>query len=211
MPMRWDTHGRVVIVVRDQSGSMDYYNPSIHQGCRDMEETMGGLGIPVHFVAFAGYAEESSFIDNLKHVTGATKIAPAFKLVKDLLAARGTPKQLDVVFISDGEDMDMPGCKLDLEAMEPLTCRCRLFCVGVTAGFPTNLVTDHLYARSGWGSDRSTPPVIPLETPSETQSVFKQLEGYLAEPKARPTPSAEDITESMPASELSWAAKAVSA
>jgi hypothetical protein len=94
--------------------------------------------------------------------------------------------------------------------MMPLPCHCRLFCVGVKAEFPTNLVSDHLYAKFGWGSDPSAPPVIPLESPSETQGVFRQLAGYLAEAKARPAPKEEDITEAMSAAELGWAAKAVS-
>jgi hypothetical protein len=127
MSYKWNELPRVVIVVRDQSGSMDQFNPSIHQGCRDMETLLDGLATPIHFVSFAAYAAESSSIDNLRHVNGGTSIAPAFKLVKEILAARGTPKQVDLVFISDGEDMDMPACKLGLDAMEPLTCHCRLW------------------------------------------------------------------------------------
>jgi len=189
---------------------MASFNPAIHEACKDMQAAPRPPLTAYHFVSFSTVAEEAPYIDNLKHVNGGTCIAPAFGLVHKLLKVKGTPKQVDVVFISDGEDSDIVTCKRDLDSMRPLPCHCRLFCVGVTAGFPTNLVSDHLYAKFGWGSDHSAPPVIPLETPSETQSVFRQLAGYLIEPKCRPPPSAADIKDDMSAAELGWAARAVS-
>lgn len=207
MSRPWERLDRVVIVVRDQSGSMDLFNHSIHQACQDMEKTIWPPLTACHFVAFSAFAEHSAFIEDLRNVGGGTSIASAFKLVLHLLGTKGTPAQVDVVFISDGEDS---ASKSLLDIMTPLPCHCRLFCVGVKAEFPTNLVSDHLYAKFGWGSDPSAPPVIPLESPSETQGVFRQLAGYLAEAKARPAPKEEDITEAMSAAELGWAAKAVS-
>jgi hypothetical protein len=207
MSRSWERLDRVVLVVRDQSGSMNDFNPHIHQACQDMEKTIWPPKTACHFVAFSSLAEHSAFIDDLRNVSGGTSIASAFKLVRHLLGTKGTPGQVDVVFISDGEDSASKG---QLDLMTPLSCHCRLFCVGVKAEFPTNLVSDHLYAKFGWGSDPSAPPVIPLESPSETQGVFRQLAGYLAEAKARPAPKEEDITVAMSAAELGWAAKAVS-
>ncbi len=184
---------------------------SIHKACQDMEKATLHPNTAYHFVAFASNAAESAHINDLRHVGGGTDIVSAFRLVRKLLGTKGIPKQVDVVFISDGEDQNMVNCKAELDRMTSLSCHCRLFCVGVKAGFPTNLVSDHIYAKFGWGSDPSAPPVIPLESPSETQSAFIQLAGYLGEPKARPVPKADDITEVLSASELNWAAKAVGA
>jgi hypothetical protein len=208
MSRQWERLDRLVMVVRDQSGSMDQFNLSIHQACQDLENAIWPPRTACHFVAFAAFAEHSAFIDDLRNVSGGTSICSAFKLVRQLLGERGTPRQVDVVFISDGEDS---ASKPEIDKMPPLACHCRLFCVGVKAEFPTNLVSDHLYTKFGWGSDDSVPPVIPLEIPSETQSVFRQLAGYLGEAKARPAPKEEDITDAMSAAELGWAAKAVSA
>jgi len=207
MSRSWERLDRVVLVVRDQSGSMDQFNPHIHQACQDMEKTIWPPKTACHFVAFAAFAEDSQHIEDLRNVGGGTSIISAFKRVRQLLGTKGTPGQVDVVFISDGEDS---ASKSELDTMTPLPCHCRLFCVGVKAEFPTNLVSDHLYAKFGWGSDPSAPPVIPLESPSETQAVFRQLAGYLREAKAMPAPKEEDITEAMSAGELGWAAKAVS-
>lgn len=70
--------------------------------------------------------------------------------------------QLDLVFISDGEDSNMRECEERLAALKPPPCPSRLFSVGVRSGFPTTLVTDHLYPKFGRESDVSAPPVLPL-------------------------------------------------
>jgi hypothetical protein len=189
---------------------MNDFNPHIHQACLELNKAPRPPLTAYHFVSFAAYAMDAASPDGLTHVQGGTSIVPAFKLVRELLGKRGTPKQVDIVFISDGEDENMQACQSELDRMPPLSCHCRLFCVGVKAQFPTNLVSDFLYAKFGWGSDLSAPAVIPLEGPSETQSVFRLLAGYLREPKGPPAPGAGDITDAMSAAELSWAAKAVS-
>lgn len=56
----------------------------------------------------------------------------------------------------------MSECTRQLDQLPVPSCRSRLFSVGVRSGFPTTLVTDHLYLKFGRHSDLSTPPVIPL-------------------------------------------------
>lgn len=56
----------------------------------------------------------------------------------------------------------MDECKRQLDQLPAAKCRSRLFSVGVRSGFPTTLVTDHLYPKFGRDSDVSTPPVLPL-------------------------------------------------
>ena len=117
------------------------------------------------------------------------------------------PPQLDVVFISDGEDTDMDECKQELGRMKPPQCPSRLFSVGVRSGFPTTLVTDLLYPTFGQDSDASTPAVLPLEDAEEAEWVFEQLRAYVNDASPPPPPSVTDFTEESTMEELSIGAK----
>jgi hypothetical protein len=203
----WEGKCRVVIVVIDYSNSMKHFTDSIYDACVSLKNKTQSADILFHFIGFSNSIRESPDISALKYMGGSTCIAPAFQTVHRLLQIHGCPKQVDLLFISDGQDDNMRVCVETLSGMKPMPCRSRLFCVGVLSGFPTSLVTEDLYPKFGMDSDESAPPVIPLESIEEVDWVFEQLAGLLSTSSAPPPPKFEDFTEASTPQELCQGAK----
>lgn len=209
MAVSWKDKKRVVIVIIDYSDSMRIYSESVSNGCSALKNGNTCSDTEYHFIGFSDIIKQSRDILDLKHMRGSTCIAPAFECVSKLLVKHGQPGQIDVVFISDGVDDSMPRCIQTLSQLPMPPCRSRLFCVGVRSGFPTSLVTDHLYPKFGRDSDVSAPPVIPLESNEEAPWVFEQLAVLLSTDKELPPPLYADFTDASTAQELCSGAKRV--
>jgi hypothetical protein len=207
MPLKWTDKHRVVIVVIDYSDSMRSFSNSIYDGCAALKKKNPCADTAYHFIGFSNDIRESSDIYALHGMHGSTCIAPAFKTIHKLLFKHGIPDQIDVLFISDGQDDNMRTCVESLSRLKELPCKSRLFCVGVRAGFPTALVTEDLYPKFGKDSDPSAPPVIPLESTDEVDWVFEQLADLLSTDKAPPPPKLEDFTEASTPEELCQGSK----
>ena len=198
----WTALERLVVPVIDHSGSMAGVIGGVRRECSRFGDALRAQGVAVHFIIFDDLPSDGGTLERLIPRGNGTRIALAFKLLLHLLRTNGTPGQLDVVFVSDGEDMHMPLCETTVAAMEPPACRCRLFSVGVGRSFPTTLVTDHLYPKFGRESDVATPPVIPMETPDDTAAVFAQLQSLLATAQQGPPPRLEDFASGMQPADL---------
>ena len=206
-PIKWTDKHRVVIVVIDYSDSMRAFSGAIYDGCAALKRKNPCADTAYHFIGFSNDIRESADIYALHGMRGSTCIAPAFKTIHKLLFENGTPDQIDVLFISDGQDDNMRTCVESLSRLKEIPCRSRLFCVGVRAGFPTALVTEDLYPKFGKDSDPSAPPVIPLESIDEVDWVFEQLADLLSADKAPPPPKLEDFTDASTPEELCQGAK----
>ena len=207
----WRGKKRVVMVIIDYSDSMQFYSQSIYNGCHSLKEQNVCPETEYYFIGFSNFVKQSHDIRDLLHMRGSTRIAPAFECIHNLLDKYGQPGQIDIVFVSDGQDDCMPKCIASLSSLPAPPCRSRLFCVGVRSGFPTTLVTDHLYPKFGRDSDKSAPPVIPMESNEEAPWVFEQLATLLSTDKESPSPVYDDFTEAMTAQELCMGAKRVRA
>jgi hypothetical protein len=193
--MAWTGLARLVVPVIDQSPSMACMIGMVRTECASLGEALRAKGVAVHFIVFDDHATDGEALEALVPRGHGTRIALAFGLLARLLRANGAPGQLDVVFVSDGEDTHVGECTADLAAMERAPCPCRLFSVGVGRGFPTSLVTDHLYPLFGRESDPATPPVIPMECADDARGVFAQLRTLLSTPREPPPPGLEDFGE----------------
>ena len=207
MPPSWTDKHRVVFVVIDYSDSMRCFTNAIYDACADLKKKNPCANALYHFIGFSHVVRESADISALRGMQGSTCIAPAFKTIHKLLFKHGVPRQVDVLFISDGQDDNMRLCVGTLSRLQNMPCRSRLFCVGVRAGFPTSLVTEDLYPKFGRSSDASTPPVIPLESIEEVDWVFEQLADFLSTDRAPPPPTLEDFTDASTPQELYQGAK----
>lgn len=208
MPLPWSDADRVVAIVLDQSGSMSDLILDVRRECEALAKTVGPRDV-VQYIVFDDVAHAGVCLADLPSRAGSTNIFSGFKKLHCLLKSCGTPRRLDVVFISDGEDQDMDQCKRDLDGLPAPRCPSRLFSVGVRSLFPTGLVTDHLYPKFGRQSDVSTPPVLPLESGAEAPWVFEQLGLFLNDAEPRPPPGLEDFTVDTPVEALHAGAKQV--
>ena len=193
----WSDLERLVAVVVDHSASMGLVIDGVRAGCASLGRALREQGIAVHFIIFDDVAQDGASLEELAARGRGTRISLAFELLQRLLAANGTPKQLDVVFVSDGEDVQMDACVRCIDGMPMPACRCRLFSVGVGYRFPTTLVTDHLYPVFGRDSDVVTPPVIPMENRDDAPGVFAQLQSLLSTARQGPLPCLEDFVSGM--------------
>ena len=198
---QWADAERCLVIVLDQSGSMGDVIEDIRQGCLALERCAGPQTC-VHYIVFDETASAGPSLQAMPFKGGGTSIRSAFRELHALLFTQGTPKKLDVVFVSDGEDHQMEQCKRALAQMKPPGCPSRLFSVGVRADFPTTLVTDLLYPVFGRDSDPSAPAVLPLESGEEAEWVFQQLGSYVNDASAGAPPSVEDFTEDSSMDEL---------
>ena len=195
---KWSGLPRLVVQMIDHSGSMAGVIHSVRMECAAIGEALRAQGVPVHYIVFDDQSCEGPALEELRSQGNGTLIAQAFELLLRLLAERGTPNQLDVVFVSDGESSRMPLCISAIDAMQTPECLCRLLSVGVGCCFPTTLVTDHLYPKFGRDSDIATPPVIPMEERGDATGVFAYLLSLLATAQQSPPPRLEDLTADTP-------------
>jgi hypothetical protein len=205
----WAGLQRLVVPVVDHSGSMATVIRGVRAECARLGDCLRAQGVAVHFIIFDDTSSHGTVLEDMVPLGNGTRIAPPFELLLRLLRERGTPDQLDVVFVSDGEDLDMPQCVAALAALVPPECRRRLFSVGVGYSFPTTLVTDHLYPRFGAHTDVGIPPVIPMEGPFDTPGVFAQLQALLSTAREGPPPTLADFGSGMQPAALLTGARRV--
>jgi hypothetical protein len=189
----WSCLERLVVPIIDHSASMLGVIDVVRKECSRLGEALRAQDVAVHFIIFDDIASAGPELGKLTSRGNRTRIALAFGLLTNLLRENGTPRQLDVVFVSDGEDTDMSLCTTGVRAMEPPGCRCRLFSVGVGFSFPTTLVIDLLYPRFGLHSDPAIPPVIPMGCCDEAPGVFAQLLPLLSTARQPPPPTLGDF------------------
>ena len=131
---------KVVVVIQDRSGSMAFFIKNLDDQLRKRE-----LGN--QYIFFANYVQRRDSMHPVD-VGGGTNIFPAFeelfKYLKDAL-----PKKVDIVFVSDGEDNNMLGCRKDFathlgkfQIEFPDIQEHRFFTIGVGSEFPVNLVSN---------------------------------------------------------------------
>lgn len=191
----------LVIVVRDQSLSMERYNDAIDQACHmlkgrfSVQPASSKYGL--HFVAFAGLGQvrDSNDFRDLKSITGMTSIPQAFQVAVDV-AKKRQAKRVALAFVSDGADNDMAACMAAIGRLPPMPCPCRFACVGFQ-GFPTSLASGRLFELYGSGNHVCEAPVLPCDITAEVQGAFASLCAFIESPDASPPPTQEDV-ESAP-------------
>jgi hypothetical protein len=168
----WGGMDRLTVFVIDQSGSMRAVNESVRAGAKAAGAACAAAGMPVHYVVFDDSAGDGASLDGLPSHHGGTDIACAFHHLNALLLRHGTPKQLNVVFVSDGEDSRAAE---RMAAFAPLGPETRFLTVGVKEDFPFNLVFQILLPVFGRGNNKTMPPVFPLDVSDDAAWIFEEV------------------------------------
>jgi hypothetical protein len=192
-------HEKLILVVRDQSGSMSQYSKQLDEACDKIWNEFNTLDCKsiVHFIAFGHYGciGDASSIHLLKHVSGGTCISQAFE--RSIQVSKKIREQhqisfVDLIFISDGRDNNMEQCTLELERLSDMPCPCRLLCVGFK-GFPINIASGPLFRKFGTRNNVCEPLVLMCEHVDFVENVFVDVCSMIAEPDESQVPSMEDL------------------
>ena len=191
--LHWERLERLVVIIIDQSSSMDHILDAVRRSVGGMTKAGFGYGTDVHFITFDHRVGDSSSLEDLPASHGTTRIMPAFMRMRSLIQKHGTPKSLDVVFVSDGEDDKKKDAFVELALMPAPLCPSRLFPVGVGRGFPSTLVFDTLMPVFGTLNDPTMAAVLPLETAEESDYIFEILGDELRTTAPRTPPTLEEL------------------
>ena len=203
--LHWTKVDRLVVVILDQSTSMHNMIGEIRSALHQVVSRDGfGAHVRRHFITFTTVAADAPELSQLPNTGGGTTISSAFVRLTELLARHGTPKHLDIVFVSDGED---ERCFEEVSALPAPRAESRIFCVGVGPGFPSNFAFRVLVRKYGRGNHLTTPSVIPLETAAEALSAFEALGREVRRVVPAPAPRLADIGPPMSFEELEEAAR----
>jgi hypothetical protein len=210
--LRWNKAERLVVVIVDYSGSMSSHVAPIKMQLASLVDRKAfGRDVATHFIAFSGYAQDAVDLGSMQFTAGSTFIATGFERLNRLLAFHGTPKSLDIVFVSDGEDTDerrylksghVGSDTPILLGLPPLPVESRIFTVSVGPDFPAKLAFETLFPKYGKRNDPTTAGTIPMDSPSDAEWAFKTLAEQVCCVQPRKIPTADDVREGMPLDEL---------